>query len=174
MLDVITDAIASTPPFRISQLAGSYLQAASAHLEHINHTLSSLHYQQNALRISSGAFDLHILATSEGFEALSNIAQRELDRQAKLLGGINADLEIVSRVKVHKEFLSASMRKAMEAGDRGRTLGDYVSKVKMEQVANSCMNTHEDLRARFEQVQEAMSRLSLGGDEVRHAVTNLR
>ncbi|EIW55097.1 uncharacterized protein TRAVEDRAFT_172756 [Trametes versicolor FP-101664 SS1] len=169
----VEDAIASTPPFRISQLAGSYLQTASVHLEHINRTLSSLHYQQNALRISSGALDLHILATSEGFEALSNIAQRELDRQAKLLGGINADLEIVSRVKVHKEFLSASVRKAMEAGDRGRTLGDYVSKVKMEQVANSCMNTHEDLRARFEQVQEAMSRLSLGGDEVRHAVTNL-
>ncbi|KAI0370493.1 hypothetical protein BV20DRAFT_1018587 [Pilatotrama ljubarskyi] len=169
----VEDAIASTPPFRISQLASSYLNTASLHVEQINRILSSLHYQQNALRISSSALDLHILATSEGFEALSAIAQRELNRQAKLLAGLNADLEIVSRVKVHKEFLSASMRKAMEAGDRGRTLGDYVSKVKMEQVANSCMNTHEDLRARFEQVQETMARLTQGGDEVRHAVANL-
>ncbi|KAI9065323.1 hypothetical protein FKP32DRAFT_1590816 [Trametes sanguinea] len=168
----VEDAIASTPPFRISQLASSYLQTASLHLEEVNHLLSSLHYQHNALRISSGALDLHILATSEGFEALATVAQRELDRQAKLLAGIDADLEIVTRVKVHKEFLSAAMRKAIEAGERGRTLGDYVSKVKMRQVADSCMNTHEDLRSRFEQVQEAMARLSRGGDEVRQVVTN--
>ncbi|OSC97798.1 hypothetical protein PYCCODRAFT_1398207 [Trametes coccinea BRFM310] len=168
----VEDAIASTPPFRISQLAGSYLQTASLHLEEVNRLLSSLHYQHNALRISSGALDLHILATSEGFEALAAVAQRELDRQAKLLAGIDADLEIVSGVKVHKEFLSASVRKAIEAGDRGRTLGDYVSKVKMRQVADSCMNTHEDLRSRFEQIQEAMARLTRGGDEVRHVVTN--
>ncbi|KAI0828603.1 hypothetical protein BC628DRAFT_1316368 [Trametes gibbosa] len=168
----VEDAIASTPPFRISQLAGSYLHAASIHLEQITRTLDCLHYQQNALRISSGALDLHILALSEGFEALSTLAQRELERQAKLLGGLDADLDIVSRVKVHREFLSASVRKAMEAGDRGRTLGDYVSKGKMEQVANSCMNTHEDLRARFDQVHQAMARLRRGGDEVRHAVTS--
>ncbi|CDO68658.1 hypothetical protein BN946_scf184790.g7 [Trametes cinnabarina] len=168
----VEDAIALTPPFRISQLANSYLQAAVLHIEEVNHILGSLHYQQNALRISSGALDLHILATSEGFDALSAVAQRELDRQAKLLRGIDADLDIASQVKVHKEFLSAAVRKAIEAGERGRTLGDYVSKVKMRQVADSCMNTHEDLRSRFEQVQEAMARLIRGGDEVRHVVTN--
>ncbi|KAI0631177.1 hypothetical protein C8Q77DRAFT_1131798 [Trametes polyzona] len=169
---LVEDAIASTPPFRISQLASSYLQTASAHLEQVNHVLDSLHFQQNALRISSGALDLHILALSEGFEALSTVAQRELDRQATLLGGINADLEIVSRVEVHEEFLSDSVRKAKKPGSKGRTLGDYVSKAKMEQVANNCMNTHEDLRARFDQIQEAMARLTQGGDEVRHAVAN--
>ncbi|KAI8976594.1 hypothetical protein BD414DRAFT_524466 [Trametes punicea] len=168
----VEDAIASTPPFRISQLASSYLQTASVHLEQVNRILDSLHFQEKALRISSGALDLHVLATSEGFEALSTVAQRELDRQAKLLAGLDADLEIVSRVKVHKEFLSASMRKLIEAGERGRTLGDYVSKVRMRQVADSCMHTHEDLRTRFEQVQEAMARLSRGGDEVRHVVMN--
>ena len=163
-----TDAIASTPPYPPSELTSSYLQTASAHVDFINRILTSMHYQQNALRISSGAMDLHILATSEGFEALSMIAQRELDRQEKLLAGLNADLEIVIRVKVHKEFLSAS------AGERGRTLGDYVSKVKMEQVARNCINTHEELRLRFEQVHEAMSKLSRGGDEVRLAVANNR
>ncbi|EJF59536.1 hypothetical protein DICSQDRAFT_156224 [Dichomitus squalens LYAD-421 SS1] len=169
---LVEDAIASTPPFRISQLASSYVQAALAHVEHINRTLTSLHYQQRALQISSSALDHHVLAISDTFEALAGIAERELDRQAKLLGGLEADLEIVSRVRVHKEFLSAAVRRAMEAGDKGRTLGDYVSRVKMQQVAASCVKTHEELKARFEDVQEAMARLSRGGDEVRHAVGN--
>ncbi|PIL26252.1 hypothetical protein GSI_12008 [Ganoderma sinense ZZ0214-1] len=86
--------------------------------------------------------------------------------------GLDADLEIASRVKVHKEFLSASMRSAMETGGKARTLGDYVSRVKMQQVASSCLKTHEELKTRFEEVQEAMARLSRGGDEVRHAVGN--
>ncbi|KAI0754446.1 hypothetical protein C8Q80DRAFT_1350248 [Daedaleopsis nitida] len=166
----VEDTIASTPPFRISQLASSYTQAALAHVEHLDRILNSLHYQQRALRISSSALDHHVLATSDSFEAISAIAERELDKQAKLLAGLDADLEIASRVKVHKEFLSVAVRRAMEAGDRGRTLGDYVSKVKMQQVAGSCLKTYEDLKARFEDVQEAMSRLTRGSDEVRHAV----
>ncbi|PIL23373.1 hypothetical protein GSI_14684 [Ganoderma sinense ZZ0214-1] len=168
----VEDAIASTPPFRISQLASSYMQAALAHVEHVNLTLTSLHYQQRALRISSSALDHHVLATSDGFETLAAIAERELEKQARLLNGLDADLEIASRVKVHKEFLSASMRSAMETGGKARTLGDYVSRVKMQQVASSCLKTHEELKTRFEEVQEAMARLSRGGDEVRHAVGN--
>ena len=168
------DAIASTPPFRISQLASSYVQAALAHVEHVERTLASIHYQQRALRISSSAFDHHVLAISDSFEALAGIAVRELDRQAKLLGGLEADLEIVSRVKVHKEFLSVAVRRAMEAGDKGRTLGDYVSRAKMQQVAASCVKTHEELKARFEDLQEAVGQLNRGGDEVRHAVGNSR
>ena len=169
-----TDAMASTPPFRISQLAGSYVQAALAHVEHINRTLTSLHYQQRALFISSSALDHHVLATTDSFEGLASIAERELEKQAKLLAGLDADLEIASRVKVHKEFLSVGVRRAMEAGEKGRTLGDYVSKVKMQQVAASCVKTHEELKTRCEEVREAMSRLSRGSDEVRHAVGNSR
>ncbi|KAI0716665.1 hypothetical protein C8Q76DRAFT_794930 [Earliella scabrosa] len=168
----VEDAMASTPPFRISQLAGSYVQAALAHVEHINRTLTSLHYQQRALFISSSALDHHVLATTDSFEGLASIAERELEKQAKLLAGLDADLEIASRVKVHKEFLSVGVRRAMEAGEKGRTLGDYVSKVKMQQVAASCVKTHEELKTRCEEVREAMSRLSRGSDEVRHAVGN--
>ena len=174
MLTILADAMTSTPPFRISQLASSYVQAALAHVEHVNLTLTSLHYQQRALRISSSALDHHVLATSDGFETLAGIAERELEKQARLLGGLDADLEIVSRVKVHKEFLSVSVRRAMETGDKGRTLGDYVSRAKMQQVASSCLKTYEELKTRFEDVQEAMARLSRGGDEVRHAVGNNR
>lgn len=166
--------MASTPPSRISQLASSYAQAALVHVEHLNRTLTSLHYQQRALQISSSALDHHVLATSDSFEALEAIAQRELDRQCKLLSGLEADLEIVSRVKVHKEFLSLAVRRAMDAGEKGRTLGDYVSKVKMQQVAASCAGTYGGLKARFEDLQEVMKRLRQGSDQVRRMVGSNR
>ena len=133
-----------------------------------------MHYQQRAIHISSSALDHHILAVSESFDGLASIAERELEKQTKLLGGIDADLKIISRVKVHTEFLSQATQKAMEAGEKARSLGDYVSKVKMQQVADSCLKTHKDLRARFEDVQESIIRLGGGGDEVRHAVGNTR
>ena len=144
------------------------------HVGFVNNTLISLHYQQRALRISSGALDHHVLTTSDSFEGLAAVADRELDKQAKLLAGLHADLEIASRVQVHKDFLSMSVRRAMEVGDKGRTLGDYVSKVKMQQVAASCVKTYEELRTRFDGVREAMERLSRGSDEVRHAASNNR
>lgn len=134
--------IASTPPFRISQLADSYVHAAHAHHESIKQTLLSLRYQHSALRIASSALDLHVLAIADVFDGIASTTQRELDRQAGLLSGLEGDLEIVGRVTVHKEFLSEKVRRAMEAGDRARTLGDYVSRVKMRQVADSCVKTH--------------------------------
>ncbi|KZT07122.1 putative peripheral membrane protein [Laetiporus sulphureus 93-53] len=167
----VEDAIASTPPFRISRLASSYLQAAHALHEHSKRTLLSLQYQHSALHIASTALDLHVLAISEVFEGIGAGAVRELDKQAALLAGLGADLEIVARVPVHKEFVSTAMRKAMEDGHM-RTLGDYVNKEKMKQVAESCARTHEDLQNRFRQTQEAMSRLSQGTDEVRELVND--
>ncbi|KAI0942131.1 hypothetical protein AcV7_002650 [Taiwanofungus camphoratus] len=168
----VEDSIASTPPFRISQFAASYLHSAHAHNEHIKHTLSSLNYQHSALRIASGALDLHALAIADVFEGIAHVVEREILRQSGLLAGLDADLEIVGRVAIHKEFMSPAVRKAMEVGDRGRPLGDYVSRVKMRQVADSCTKTHEELRVRFRQAQEAMSRLNQGTDEVRAAVTD--
>ncbi|OBZ67506.1 hypothetical protein A0H81_12706 [Grifola frondosa] len=53
--------------------------------------------------------------------------KRELDKQTKLLTGLDGDLEVIRKVKVHREFVSATVRKAMDAGEKGRTLGDYVS-----------------------------------------------
>lgn len=119
-------------------------------------------------------------------------AQREIDRQDSLLNGLDADLQIVARVHVHKEFMSAATRKAMEVGERGRTLGDYVSRVKMRQVADSCMRTLgkqfaffvvavlltllnvDELRERLEQSREVMSRLNDGAHEVREFVNQQR
>ncbi|PCH35298.1 hypothetical protein WOLCODRAFT_139840 [Wolfiporia cocos MD-104 SS10] len=166
------DTIASTPPFRLSQLATSYLHTAHTHDAHIQLTLSALHRQHAALRIASGALDLHVLAISDVFEGVAGGAERELARQAALLAGLDADLELAGRVTVHRDFLSDKVRRALDAGDRRRTLGDYVSRERFQQVAESCTKTHEDLQARFEQVRDAMARLNAGADEVRAAVTN--
>ena len=125
-----------------------------------------------ALRISSSMLDYHVLATSDGFETLAGIAERELEKQARFLGGLDADLETVSGVEAHKEFLSLSVRRAVETDDkRSRsTLSNYVSRVRMQQVASSCLKTHGELKTHFEDVQEAIAQLSRGGDEVGHTV----
>jgi autophagy-related protein 11 len=168
------DSIAATPPFRPSQLATSYLRTAHIHQEHVNDTVVNLRYQHEALRIASNSLDLNVLAIVDAFEGIASGAQKELDKQEVLLAGVDADLEIISRVKIHAEFMSPAVRKAMEAGDKARTLGDYVSNVKMRQVAETCARTHGDLRARFSQVQGLVSRLSQGTNEVRTIVSDTR
>lgn len=125
-----------------SQLSATYIRTAHVHSDELERTLSSLRYQNEALRIASSALDLHVLAIADAFDGIAAGAQRELVKQASLLAGVEADLEIISRVAIHKEFVSLSVKKAMEAGEKGRSLGDYVSKVKMRQVAEACQKTH--------------------------------
>jgi autophagy-related protein 11 len=79
---------------------------------------------------------------SDGFEGIAGNARKELDKQATLLAGLEADLDIISRVKIHVEFMSPAVRNAIEAGEKPRTLGDYVSNVKMKQVAETCARTN--------------------------------
>lgn len=76
------------------------------------------------------------------FEGIAVISRRELERQASLLAGVQADLDLISQVKIHVDFLSSTARKSIEAGEKFRTLGDYVSNVKMKQVAETCARTH--------------------------------
>lgn len=82
------------------------------------------------------------MAIADAFEGISITTQRELDKQASLLAGLQADLAIVERVAIHREFMSATVKKAIDQGGEGRTLGDYVSRVKMNQVAETCTRTH--------------------------------
>lgn len=169
----IEDTITATPPFRPSQLGASYLRAAHTHHQAIAHIFVTLQYQHSALRIASNSLDLNVLAISDAFDGISANAQRELDKQAALLAGISVDLEMVTRVNIHRDFVSSAVRRAMDAGERGRTLGDYVSSVKMRQVAGTCENTHEDLKERFRKAQETMSRLLDGTAEVRSILLNI-
>lgn len=136
------ETLVSTPPIRISQLTSSYTQTAQAHYENIHQTLTSMHYQHSALRISSSALDLHVLAISDVFDSLSATAQRELKMQADLLAGIDVDLSIASRVTVHKEFMNANARKALEQHGVGRTLAEYINNAKMKEVVDRSAATH--------------------------------
>jgi autophagy-related protein 11 len=118
------------------------LRTAHIHKENISHILATLHCQHEALRVASTSLDLHVLAIVDTFESVAAGSRRELEKQAALLTGLEADLDIISRVRIHTEFVSPAVRKAIESGDKPRTLGDYVSNVKMKQVADTCARTH--------------------------------
>ena len=116
--------------------------AAIQHYDTIVHVLSTVHVQHEALRIASTSLDLHVLSISDAFESFASNGRRELEKQAHLLQGLDLDLEVIGQIRIHPEFLSPSVRKAVEAGEKARTLGDYVSNVKMRQVGDACAKTH--------------------------------
>lgn len=164
----VAENIAATPPFRPTHLAASYLRTANVHHEEVSRTLNSLRYQYQALRIACSALDLNVLSIQEAFEVVTTSASRELEKQESLLAGLDADLDIVQRVTIHKEFTSPSTRKALELGERGRTLGDYVSQVKMRQVAETCRRTHSACSTRSINCKaEPLARRSTGEDFTR-------
>ena len=143
------DAIATTPPIRHAQLAASYARAAHKHHESIQHYVQSLTFQNQGLQIASKSLDYNILAVSESFDGVAVNARRELEKQASLLSGVDADLDLISQVAVHVEFCSEAVRMAIEAGDPQRVLGDYVSKQKMQTVKDTCAKTHGNCRFSF-------------------------
>ncbi|KAF9269874.1 hypothetical protein L218DRAFT_913732 [Marasmius fiardii PR-910] len=163
----IEESIAATPPFRPTQLAASYLRAAQTHLDHIKHIARTLRAQHEAIRIASSGLDMNVLVVLDTFESLSSGLRKELQKQALLLMGLEADLELISKVRVHTDFVSATARKAIEAGEKSRTLGDYVANDKMKQVAETCSRTHEDLQARFDTMEQKISSLRASCDSVR-------
>ncbi|KAI0266091.1 putative peripheral membrane protein [Gloeopeniophorella convolvens] len=170
----VEETITATPPFRPSQLGASYHRAAQAHQQSISHILDSLRYQQSSLRIASTALDLNVLNVADVFEGVAAGAHRELSKQATLIASVDADLEMASRVQIHREFMSSAVQRAMDAGSKARTLGDYVSNEKMRQVADACRRTHGELLDRFHQVEETMKRLSDGAAEVRQSLSDTR
>jgi autophagy-related protein 11 len=87
---------------------------------------------------------MHVLAIVNTFESVAASSHRQLEKQAALLSGLEADLNIKSRVRIHTEFVSPAVCKAIESGDKARMLGDYVSNVKMKQVADTCERTHSE------------------------------
>ncbi|TDL25201.1 putative peripheral membrane protein [Rickenella mellea] len=171
---IIEDTMPSTPPFRPSQLSAAYLHTAHAHHDHITRTLSTLQHQHTALRIAARSLDLNLLSLADAFDVFAGGASRELSRQSGLLEGLETDLAVVVRVRVHPEFLSPAVRRMVEAGEKARTLGDYVSNVKMRQVAEGCAKSHKDLQVRFDLARESVTRLKEGADQVRAALSNTR
>ncbi|KAH7887046.1 putative peripheral membrane protein [Phlebopus sp. FC_14] len=168
----IEEVLSATPPYKPSQLAASYFQNAHTYLEYMTHTLLTLHRQHQAVQIAASSLDLNVLAITDAFDGIVSTAGKDLQRQAALLAGIDADLEIINRVEIHVEFMSPAVRNAIENGERPRKLGDYVSKARMKQVADTCARTHDDLRKQFSDTETAVVRLTSGTDVVRATVTN--
>ena len=108
-----------------------------------------------------------MLQITNAFEGVAAVARRELSRQAALLDGLQADLDLIARVRIHLEFVSTGMRKAITEGEKPRTLGDYVSNVKMRQVADTCARTHNELQEKFAAVEGDIAELRAGADAVR-------
>ena len=148
--------------------------------------------QHSALRIASTVLDLNVLNVADVFDGVAAGAQRELEKQATLIASVDADLEMASRVQIHREFMSSTVQRAMDAGSRARNLGDYVSAEKMRHVADTCRRTHgshfapflqtcvclhvriADLRERFHDIEASMKRLSDGAAEVRLSLSDTR
>ncbi|EGO03760.1 putative peripheral membrane protein [Serpula lacrymans var. lacrymans S7.3] len=169
----IEESIASTPPIRPSHIASSYLRTAHAHHDYIVHILSTLNQQHQAIQIASSSLELNVLAISDAFDGISSLCSKELEKQTALLTGLEADLEIINKVKIHFDFMSPTVRKAIEKGDRARTLGDYVSNVRMRQVAETCSRTHEELKSLFESASKSVTGLTGGTDAVRAIVADM-
>jgi autophagy-related protein 11 len=104
--------------------------------------ISAMKNQLEALRIASSNLDINLLTISDTYESFAESAQMELKNQEQLLQNIDIDLEVISKVKIHPEFLSPAARRSQESGERSRTLGDYVSNSKMKQVAENCATLH--------------------------------
>jgi len=139
----IEEDMSATPPFRPSQLATSYLSTAHTHWSHIQQIIMSLANQREALVVALRSLDMHILNILDTFDTLSGLSSKELTRQASLLGGIETDLELIGKVRIHREFFSMERKRAIESGEeKERTLADYVSNIKMRQVAETCRRTH--------------------------------
>lgn len=94
------------------------------------------------MRIACNSLDLNTLDITDVFDGIAATASRDLTRQASLLTSVDADLEIINRVEVHVEFMSPSMRKAIEGGERPRVLGMYVARDRMRLVADGCARIH--------------------------------
>lgn len=79
---------------------------------------------------------------SNTYDVVITTAQRELERQATLLSGVQTDLGMIERVPVHRDFVSPAVRRVMDQGGEGRTLGAYVDAKRMLDVAGRCTAVH--------------------------------
>ncbi|KAI6044039.1 putative peripheral membrane protein [Pisolithus marmoratus] len=174
LLLAIEEILSATPPYKPSQLATSYLRSAQVFLEHVNRMLATLHKQHQATKIAFGSLELNVLSITNAFDGIAAATGKDLERQAASLASVDADLELIGQVEVHIEFMSPAVRKAIENGERRRTLGDYVSNIKMKQVAETCTRTHDDLRSQFSEAEKLVMKLKDGTDSVRATVMNVK
>ena len=119
------------------------MTTAQTHHTTITSLHSSISTQHKALLIAHSSLQLNTLELTSLFSSLSPTFTQSLAAQETLLSGVGADLRLVGKVKIGREFLSAGVRRAIERGEvRERCLGDYVSAGKMRGVEEGCRRTH--------------------------------
>ena len=82
-----------------------------------------MRHQRSALDLASGVIDSHVLKVSD----VVSEARQELDKRAALVAGVDGAMDLASRVRIHREFMSPAVQRAMDAGGSPRTLDYYVS-----------------------------------------------
>jgi autophagy-related protein 11 len=82
-----------------------------------------MRHQRSALDLASSVIVSHVLKVSD----VVPYARQELDKRAALVAGVDGAMDLASRVRIHREFMSPAVRRAMDAGGSPRTLDHYVS-----------------------------------------------
>lgn len=101
---------------------------------------------------------MHVLTLTEAWSTLKDNISAGLESQAKLLEGIDYDLDSISQLSVHPEFVATGAKRnsglpatpatEREAEDsapavvKTKMLGEYVSRPKMKLVVDSCRRVH--------------------------------
>jgi hypothetical protein len=101
---------------------------------------------------------MHVFTLTEAWTALKETIATGLEGQAKLLEGIDYDLDSISQLSVHPEFLALNSNRRIAApnspsaerdveeirgeGVKTKMLGEYVSRPKMKVVVESCRKIH--------------------------------
>ncbi|KAI9437447.1 hypothetical protein H4582DRAFT_1954670 [Lactarius indigo] len=119
-----------------SELGAAFHRAAQTHMQSISRIVDSMQHQRSALRLASSVVDFHVL----------NHARQELDKRASLVAGVDADTELASRVRIHRDFLPPVVQRAMDAGGPARTLDHYVSGDRIRRAVEECRGLQERLR----------------------------
>lgn len=166
-----------------SQILQDQSQRAQRHQSYISALFQQIHSQHEALAIASSNLDMHIFTLNEAWIALKESIGSGLDTQAKLLEGIDYDLDAISQLAVHPSFLAVAATKpgappttpskekeADTGGPKSKMLGEYVSRAKMKVVVDSCRKIHLELMAKFRSAQNTMDDLAKGSNDVRASI----
>lgn len=134
--------------------------------DHLLHLQSLYLAQTRAVEIAYTNLFHHLQPLLRDFSAFALRAENDLEEEARLIRGSKVDMVLLSKIRIHEGFLAGSRKRdrndsmgaAIGGGDGSgqgqvdksemrtkKTLGDYVSPRKMEEVRKSCRNSHGEL-----------------------------
>ncbi|KAH9020846.1 autophagy-related protein 11-domain-containing protein [Lactarius pseudohatsudake] len=154
------------PSLRPSEFGAAFHRAAQTHMQSISRIVESMQHQRSALRLASSVVDFHVLNVSD----VVTDARQELDKRASLVAGVDADTELASRVRIHREFLPPAVQRAMDAGGPARTLDHYASGERIRRAVEEC----RDLQERLRHIEATVKQLVDGATDVRSICADAR